>query len=232
MATPACVATDALSLLNTGTCDIGSLQFTFFGLERDNVGYDDIGNTQIYLGDEEFALTDFTFTPVTDGFTLSYNPGPLSISPPYVPTGIGIAIVDIDLEFDVTDLDGPFAGVNVTGTISENGNTANDTAVIAGQLHSTGPNGGYLSDTLEQIGGGPLVSSTQDLPPAFSSALGDFYAASVDAQSGTAYWGGSSTITFDTATAVTTTPEPGSLVLLGSGLALLAAGLRRRKGRS
>lgn len=222
-----CAAGSLANLMGT-TCDIGSLEFTFTGFLGDNYAIDTIGASQTLLYDTPYSPGDFTFTPVAGGFTLTLNQGAQTITAPVVTQGTSQAFDDAALQFTATDLDGNFVGTAVAGTISDTGNSnLNDSAGIFGSLVNYPGDG--VSYYLEQINGIPLAG-TENVGPPFASGTGAFEPFALQAETGTAYWAGSSTITFDTVDA-DATPEPTSLALLASSLAFLAAGLRRHRGQ-
>jgi len=68
----ACTASSVLALAGT-TCDIGNLQFSGWGIGTLDVS----GNTIVAA---PWSTSDFFFTPVPNGFTISFDGGPQSIS--------------------------------------------------------------------------------------------------------------------------------------------------------
>ena len=207
-----------LSGLMDTTCDIGSLQFTFVTLFGYNYSYD--FSTQTYTYGTQWTASNFTFTPVSNGFTLAFDGGPQSIT---APLGSNFSSYNgANLYFLIADLNGMISGINVTGgTLSATGNTSSNasyfgevcggTSCLENKLvggTQTTQNGGtqYTENLQFQIGS--LFSSGAGLVSPF-----DLYALNGDSAS----WDGTP-ITYTLDSVPVATPEPGSLLLLCTGL--------------
>lgn len=229
-----CAAGNLSTILGT-TCDIGSLQFSFTQFSGESYAHQYVGNSESLLYSYLWSADQFTFTPVTDGFTVSLlNQATISLTAPVVSQGSAEAFDFADLSFTLTDLTGNVVGVTTAGPISSVGNYnggGNASAAIFGDVINYP--GDAVSYALQEDDGNPNNFGDSSGPP-FASGSGDLQFLTLDAQTpdGSAFWGGSSTMTFATVAATSATPEPTSLTLLGSGLTLLAAAIRRRGGRS
>jgi hypothetical protein len=199
-ADPTC-ASGSLSALMGTTCDVGALQFFF-------IAYSSPNSTG-----ETWTASDFTFAPVSNGFRLTFDGGPQSITAP----SDGFAWDFFNLYYSVTDLDGNFLGQGVTGgsqTSAANGGTAN--SEYSGETHETynitstyiegyngvGDGAGYSLE--DYISGAPFsVGESGNAFPFFLYVT----------DGGTASWDGTpTTFTFES------TPEPSSLLLFATGL--------------
>jgi hypothetical protein len=220
-----CAAGNLASLVGT-TCDIGSLQFSFTSFAGSNEAVN--GSLTIY--NDEWSASDFTLTPAGNGFTISLNSGPESITAYTSVHGIPETVDAAVLSFDVTDLSGDLTGMEVDpGTLSATGSylasaSATGTVLCDGCSSS-------VSAQVDQDENMPLLSEQDQLTGSpFASGSGSAEPFLLDAENGdSASWGGTSTFTFDTAAVAS--PEPSTLPMLALALVVLCgvAICRRRQ---
>lgn len=213
-----------LSNIVGNTCTTGSLVFTFGGTS----GY---------------SPSNFEFTPNASGFTITYLDGPISFSAPpnftlstYASLPFSVSLVDSTQQISSMSVSG--GSMDAQGGISSAGYyllTADEAASSLSTIQSYGtlpagsPGAAYVS--VVDIGGFfyQPAAPTYNFPSALQSGQFDaipFYLVANDGASST--WTGPST-TFDFTTGPTQeTPEPGSLLLFGTGFASLLGVLRQR----
>jgi PEP-CTERM motif len=206
-ADPSCASGSLAALVGT-TCDIGPLQFTFGALTSDAyIGV--VGGSS--SSSSPWTASAFFFAPVSNGFIVSFDGGPLSVTAPI----FGGADDEAILAYSVIDLDGDLTGESVSGG-----------------LLSAAANGGFASAVYE----GFTYSATGDssifgfnrvidgIPSSYQIGLqGAPFSVGAEGEAdlfllngengGTAGWDGTpTTFTFGS------TPEPSSLLLFATGL--------------
>ena len=199
-------AAGSLSTVMGTTCNIGSLQFTFSDYTASS-----------------WTPSNFTLTPVSNGFTLSFDGGAQSITGPTS----SISYDYFELYYYVTDLTGVLTGESVSGgeLLTSGGTSIPPFAEYYGYTCPLGSDCETRIGAFADSNGGPTSYAYGD---PFSS--GYAYAAPFSLEAGfgaTASWDGTPTTFTYTSTPV---PEPGSLLLFATGLASLA-GLVRQKIR-
>jgi len=221
---PACVAEPVSSLIGI-TCDIGSLQFTFLGF---NALTFYLNGPSRPVPDSHFPIGDFYFTPVTNGFTLAYNGGPVSVGSP-----TNSYQADAQITYYVTNTDGWFTGESVTGgTFSFSGSGRGAGLLYGGTWYGKGSPavGGQYGCNAQ----GTSVTCYNDQNVSVGMPFGwisygtaaPFWLQAMNGE--TASWDGTpTTFVYDTYTPPV--PEPCTFTLLGSGLLVWLTGFRRRK---
>ncbi len=217
--------TASLSDLMGTTCTIGSLEFSFTSVSSDNYSYNN--STSKYAYDSPWTASDFTFTPVTDGFSLTFT-GTGNGAGSVTATSNVDAFSYFELTYTVTDLNGLITGESGTtnGTLSATGSSL---AYVYNPEYSTCGYGlcnneVYGENYVGSSGGSSDFSNVLGSP--FSWGYG--YATPFSAEalnSGTASWTGTvTTFTYDSVS----TPEPGTLELTFIGLLGIGLLVRRR----
>jgi len=219
-----CVAGSLAPVIGT-TCDIGSLQISFTSFSGSNESVDG-SQTLSY---STWDASQFAFTPVAGGFTISLDSGEESITAPASDHGIGETVDAAVLDFDVTDTTGNLTGIAVDpGTLSATGSNLAE-ASASGQVLCSGC-ASEISATVYQNENMPLVSEQDQLSGSpFSSGSGNAEVFLLNAENGdSASWSGATTYTFESAPA--NAPEPSVLTMLGAGFAfLMGAALFRKR---
>lgn len=214
-----CVSENLATLIaTTPTCNIGSIQFTFDGVAATNFVYD--YGTKITTPGTAYTASDFTFTPVSNGFTLTFDGGPQSITGP----ANGYAQDNFNLLYSAVDTTGSFTGESVTGgTLTATGSThseADYTGDLCSDVACDSDAYGY-NEIVQYLGAQNQYNSEDGLSgPPFSNGAGGgnnypFYL-EADFGGSTATWDGTpTTFTYDT---VSPTPEPTTMLLFATGL--------------
>jgi hypothetical protein len=222
------VTLDVILSTNSGSCNIGALDFTFSSFSNDTYSYN---GTSGISGSGGLAASDFTFTTFSNGFTLSLTSG----TAPSITAPLGLsseASNEADLYFSLLDSGGNLIGMSAAGEGLSATGTTSSYALTDGSVFSSSPCCYVYGYYEVQQDSGVQSTSTDDvligLP--FSSSNfegGDAEPFSLDAENGdSASWDGSTTtFTFDT---VSATPEPASLILFGTGMLGIICVLRKR----
>jgi hypothetical protein len=211
-----CVSGNLSGIIGT-TCDIGNLQFTFNGLSGQ-----DFSNVGGVVTIHNWDASDFTLTPTSDGFGISFDAGPQNIS---APSGGDIADDYAELDFDLNVFGGELIGDDVSGGI-----------LSASGAFATGF---YQNDVCSILGCGTSEMQAFDSTvaghvirsgPPFSSgtAVNDIFNLQVSDGNAVASWDGTQTnFTF---TVKSTAPEPSNF-LIGLLCCLGIAQIRRHQKR-
>jgi PEP-CTERM motif len=216
-ATPCPVSTSAANISGI-TCNIGPLEFTFGPLTTTNVG-----GTQI----------DLTFNSLANGFSLATT-GPVTFATQNS-GGNPYASETMTLYYTVTDTSGligiQLSGGTLSATASGAGSASSQYACVGCGEYNT-----RLADIVSSVPGQSESYLTSSFPIGTTSATGyaEPFSLNSDSKAGgsaTATWDGTATnFTFE-ATNLSPTPEPGTLILFGTGLLALAK-TRRTKSSS
>jgi hypothetical protein len=220
-----CASGNLSSLIGT-TCDIGSLQFDFTDGSGANFVYDAISNTTTY--GIAASTSEFTFTALSNGFTLGFSGGPQSVTGPGGDID-SYAVNEYILHYNVVDSAGNIVGENVTGgTLSATGSDLSYADGIGLTVNSSSSyvQGGNQAYQQSGLSTNQNVTSVSGSP--FSSGFGQadpfiLFARNADSAS----WDGTPT----TFTFTSDAPEPGFTPLLGLGI-LAAAWVAARRGTS
>jgi len=212
------------------TCDIGQFEYHFTGYLTKN-GTTALPNLPGPL------ISDFTFIPfgvagnlTTSGFSLTLNT-PMSLTAP--PGGNGFGQEFFQLFFTITDIGAPGEIIStplITAPGLSASGDASTTASALAEINGLDLNAGCLLTATfvtncyraDSVGPGS-TGSILKFGPDFASGFGDVGVFLNAHNGGTASWDPS--LTFSLPQAPSTTPEPSTLLLLGSGLGLAA--LRR-----
>ena len=104
-----CVGGNLSTIVNTA-CSIGSLDITFGGLNVENDSFNNVTSTE--TDGPAYTASDFIFTPISNGFTLTFDGGPQSITAPA--SGYGLDYFQL-LITSIVDSDGTITGESATG---------------------------------------------------------------------------------------------------------------------
>lgn len=213
-----CVSENLATLIaTTPTCSVGSIQFTFYGVTATNFVYN--YSTSTSTPGTVYTASDFTFTPVSNGFSLAFDGGPQSITGP----ANGYAQDNVDVLYSAVDTTGNFTGESVTGgTLTATGSTHSEADYTGDLCSDAGCDSevyGY-NEIVQYLGAQNQYNSEDGLSgPSFSNGVeSDNYPFYLEADFGgsTATWDGTpTTFTYDT---VSTTPEPTTMLLFATGL--------------
>lgn len=206
------------------TCDIGKLQFTFTGFESQNFLVDS-GNI-IY--NQPWSASDFYFTPyfgLGKGFTLTFLGDPQELDAPL--NGYGYDFAQLDYSVRVIDFGGSIFGLSAPfgfRSLDAWGHTQSEALSQADLVSDFGGLQCDVYDVVDQQNG-VIDERTQFYDPCgWYRGHGMVQPFNLSAFAGDgAYWDGAPiTLQFDYM------PEPGTLVLFGTGLISLAGVVRRR----
>lgn len=223
-----CVSGPLSSIANT-TCDIGSLQYSF-GSASGTVSIEPWGGSTVDI--THWSDSDFTFAPVSNGFGLSFLGGPQSITAAtsagmfdYAFLPFTVAVLDPTQQLTSMGISG--------GTLSASGSYASSASYDMGCLNVSGS---VYNDVSDVEGSFSSSSSPTYVFPTDSYGITSLQSVQCQAtpfflyaaNGSTAGWDGTdTTFTFNSAP-TPPTPEPGSLVLFGTGLVALLGAARRK----
>ena len=229
----ACVAGNFSTIAGT-TCDIGLLQFTFQNISSLNYVYD--LSTKSYTYYSTWTNSDFSFQPLSNGFTLRFDGGPQSVtasadsyafeeaSVDFGVHGHGVAVADLGVSGGAISGSGQTYSVGYSqGIQNVHGwyrSAFNELYQINGMLLISGP---------ETFSGGPAIDDGGGFADIFFLSAGFPSPSTGDS----ATWDGTpTTFTYSTTTTFIPTPEPSSVLLLSAGLFFLVALVPRKDRES
>ena len=202
------------STVANATCDIGSLEFTFFSITGSKFSYDNLTNS--YLSYTTWGNSDFYFTPVTNGFELTLLAGPQMVTS----TANTFSDDSAVFAYSVSTTNGWISNVNISGgAISATGNSGSSTA-----FYSVGGTWTAFDVASYNFGQPPFVTYQGPLATYKSGGEGTNTSPfSLEAGYGaSASWDGAPTV-FTNTLSSTFIPEPSVFELLGFGLVALKA---------
>ena len=218
-ASPFCAAGNLASVMGT-TCAIGTTTLTFTNFDSHNYLYD--YTAQSYVYNSPWVASDFNFTPVLNGFLLTFLRGPLSFT---APTNAMIRSW-ASVGFDFTSAGITQVYISPGGAVSG----SSGWSVVYNEFFLSGP-GAQTGQHNEIDYNAPWPQPSQQWAAATAissgSGMGYFFVLQINDGAGATY-PDTTAITFDRPYQPSNVPEPPSVLLLAAGIFRLARLFRRR----
>lgn len=232
-----------LSTLVGATCDIGTLQFSFTGFTSITESCQPLST----LNCTDLAappVTDFDFTPVANGFMITFTGGPLSFSSSADSSMLESARLLFSIDIlnqptnkrlhtiltSMTFSGGKFSVSGTSGLSFANylGSVAGPNAGVSGGQSLTDFLGVVTSVTQQQgLQLNPNVPCADQVCITSGMGLDQIFAVVADKGNSASWDGAPTTVVFGTTTFEDPAPEPNTLLLISTGLLGLGVAARR-----